>query len=175
MEFPLLYYNSRLHALGLLVMFIPGLGIAFFLGWFIFFSLFMTDTPANWPVRIIIGFFGLVVASAGMLVTILIKRLFSASPRLMLTSTGITDNTIRVGEIAWQDIEDAQLYYASKAGTTISLKVRNANEYLKRLSGIHRIARFNWLSGSRILLNLTGTDAITSAVLATIKSQITAG
>ena len=85
------------------------------------------------------------------------RYLLDPRPRIVFDEFGVTDVTLQVGRIAWNDIEGAGLVSMSN-NKFIMLRLSNPEEYLAKLSKFRRgLARANRGIGFENLnLNLTG-------------------
>ncbi len=120
-----------------------------------FFILFQGDRGGLF----IVGFFGLGLLG-------FIKYLIDDEPRLIVDREGITDRTLWVGKILWEDIQGAHLHYI-RGHRLICLELRVESKYLDRLSWPMEILTWGNLvfGGERLNLNLSGVNADEKEVL----------
>lgn len=98
---------------------------------------------------------------------VFIRQMFDRSPRLIITSTGITDHTLPVGEIRWADISDSTLT-TDEGNAYINLYLLNREKYLTHLSPLQQ--RLLGRRGAVLVLNLTNLNADAVEVLATVQA-----
>ncbi|WP_223649161.1 STM3941 family protein [Hymenobacter psoromatis] len=160
---PQSYHNSKTKAAGLLLLsllFVSGGALIVWKG----------DTEDHWIGGLLMAFFivGVVVFA---------RQFLDQAPRLTLTATGMTDRSLKLGEIPWRDIEGAYLrsvYLRSVRGSEfICLQLRNTDDYLARLSPMMRrlLGTNTALGFTPISLNLTGLKADTNEILAIVLAQ----
>ena len=109
-------------------------------------------------VRSILGWSGLLFFGGCALVGV--AQASRRGPRLTIDDDGVLDRTLKVGVIAWEDIEDASLIHI-QGNPFIALELRDATRYTAQLSPVmQRLVRANVALGYPPLsLNLTGLDA----------------
>ena len=105
-----------------------------------------------------VGWSGLVFFGACAVVGV--WQLRESGPRLTIDDDGILDRTLKVGVIAWEDIEGAAVGRVRR-NPFIALALRDPAKYTSRLSPLmQRLVKANVALGFPPLsLNLTGLDA----------------
>jgi hypothetical protein len=96
---------------------------------------------------------------------VFIRQLIDARARLIIDKDGITDRTMGVGTIKWEEIENA--YVSSISGNDfICLEVKNPEQYINKLSKVKRaLAGANRSLGfTELSVNLSGVDVSTEEV-----------
>ena len=153
---PQAYYNSRIrYTLFLLLALLFVLAGAWLL--------------LNLPTDRWIGWACVIFFGAG--AVLFVKQLLDRAPRLTLTATGVTDRTLKIGEIKWVDIQVAYLQ-SIRGSQFLCLQLRNTDDYLGRLSAtMRRLATTNKVLGfTPISLNLTGLAVKSQDLLATVQA-----
>ncbi len=110
----------------------------------------------------------------GFLLLLILKQIFYNAPRLLIIDDkGIEDTSLGVGKIYWDDIETAYLNNVL-TNKFISLKIKDVEKYLSRLSKSSRIiATSNTGYGFEIFnLHLVGSTISQKDLLNLINSRI---
>lgn len=112
-----------------------------------------------------IAFFGLGIVMAA-------KQLMDKKPRIVITTDGITDNTLKVGEVAWADICDAYLKRVQREHF-ICLQLDDEQKYLDRMTETgKKLAKANQMLGCEsVNINLSGVKCDTGEILNTVKQR----
>ena len=117
-----------------------------------------------------IGWLNIIFFGFGILVAI--RQLMDNKPRIIIDSSGITDNTLKVGLIEWRDIADASLSRIQREHF-IQLELASESKYLDRLSkGQKKFAEANTLLGfQRLNINLSGVACDAKEILNLVRQE----
>jgi hypothetical protein len=119
----------------------------------------------------IIGIIGIVFFGVGFFV--LLYHVSDRRPRIIIDEKGITDRTLGIGRIDWEDIESVDLASVSSTKFVV-LYLKDTGKYLKRLSNTSRkITKINKMLGFGALnLNLSLIDMKPQSFFNLIESRI---
>lgn len=129
------------------------------------------DTDDDWLRVMVVGWASIIFFGFGLIVFLV--RLFDRRPRIILDDEGIEDKSLDVGKIIWSDIE-AAYPNGVLSSKFISLKVRDADKYLRRTSeSKQKLAAYNESLGFETLnLNLVGLQISQKDLLALIETHL---
>lgn len=109
----------------------------------------------------------------GLCALVAIQQLTDARPRVVIDDEGVLDRTLKVGRIAWSDIEGAYVR-RMHANAFVCLELRDPAKYTAGLSPVmRRLAALNEKLGfTPLSLNLAHTDANPERVAELIEREV---
>ena len=139
---------------------IAALGFVFVGGWLVFHG-----KPFGWVPIVFFGTGAIVFA----------WQIVDSRPRLTIDENGVTDRTLGIGRIAWDDIESAYLATIQGNGF-ICLELRNPEQYLAKMSKTRRsMSPLNRELGfTDFNINLSNIDAGNSEVFELVMKHVEA-
>ena len=119
----------------------------------------------------VVGILSIVFFGTGFFV--LLRQGLDRRPRIIIDEQGVTDRTLGVGRIVWEDIEAVQLSSVF-TNNFVVLKLKNNEKYLKNLSNISKkLTKVNKDLGFGVLnLNLSLLDMKPKKIYEIVRSRI---
>lgn len=135
-------------------------------------GIFIIFVAKDWS-KTLIGFASLFFFGFGFFA--LLRQALDRRPRLTIDEKGVTDRTLGVGRIDWEDIEVVQLT-SIFTNNFIVLKLTNVEKYLKNLSSVSKKAtKLNKSLGfGELNLNLSLVDMKPKRIYEIIAERVSA-